>query len=498
MTVRVRQILSALNSVERTELKKLLPPSKMLKAPAEPEGTKYPAALLSALGVASPGEQYSLLGFITEDLVGLPPIEITVGKLVEVTRQRCPAVTAELAIKIFKSKTTDVFLDHLRETRKKLRFAARGDLRHEETVGNATLEGHPDYRTDTQIFEVKMTGQLAKNFQDFLYQVFAYAALDPQVTDIYLVLPLQEIVWHHDVRTWVSEGKAVAYRTFLESAIAKKGSAAGPAQELVETCHIGSHMHKLKSLVDTVKGLPTDRPSQIFLCGPQSSKLNIADEELVAAGQVVAERGVALYIHSPYIINLCTATTVENDAFPQSAQPLGVTKDSTPNPEFHTKLLIKNLEYGRIIGARGVVVHVGKSTTQLMSAAINTMKKNMYDAMQFATDACPILLETPAGQGTEVLRTREEFTAFVAEFGDGRLRMCIDTCHVFACGHQPLDYIQQTPPPFINLIHFNDSAAPCGSCVDRHAAIGQGHIGIDTMTAIAHHAVSHGLPMVIE
>jgi len=477
MTVRVRQILSALNSVERTELKKLLP--KGLKIPTEPDGTKYPAALLSALGVASPGEQYSTLGFIAEDLVGLRPVDITPDRLIAVAKERCPSLTPELEAKILKSKTTDVFLEHMRETRKKLRFAAIGPLRHEETVGNATLEGHPDYRTDTQIFEVKMTGQLSKNWQDFLYQVFAYAALATEITDIYLVLPLQEIVWHHDVRDWVAAGKAEAFRAYLESAITKKLTAIGPADALVETCHIGSHMHKLKSLVDTVKALPTDRPSQIFLCGPQSSRLHIADEELVAAGQVVAERGVVLFIHSPYIINLCTSSSAENDAY-------------------HTKLLIKNLEYGRIIGARGVVVHVGKSTTQLMSAAINTMKKNMYEAMQHATDSCPILLETPAGQGTEVLRTREEFTDFVAEFGDGRLRMCIDTCHVFACGHQPLEYIQKTAPPFIKLIHFNDSAAPCGSCVDRHAAIGQGHIGYETMAAIAHHAVSHELPMVIE
>ena len=475
MTVRVRQILSSLNSVERTALKKLLP--KGLKAPTEPDGTKYPAALLSALGVASPGEQYSLLGFITEDMVGLTPAEITVGKLIDVTRQRCPAVTAELAIKIFKSATTDVFLAHLRETRKKLRFASRGDLRHEETVGNAILEGHPDYRTDTQVFEVKMTGQLAKNFQDFLYQVFAYAALAAEITDIYLVLPLQEIVWHHDVRDWTGRD---AFRNFLEAAITKKVAAIGPAQELIETCHIGSHMHKLKSLVDTVNGLPTDRPSQIFLCGPQSSKLNIADAELVAAGQAVAERNVTLFIHSPYIINLCTSASAENDAY-------------------HTKLLIKNLEYGRIIGARGVVVHVGKSTTQEMTVAMATMKANMLEAMQYATDSCPILLETPAGQGTEVLRTWEEFAGFVAEIGDTRLRICIDTCHVFACGHQPLDYLQRflsVHPGFTKLIHFNDSAAPCGSCVDRHAAIGDGHIGIAVMTAIAHAAID--IPKLVE
>jgi deoxyribonuclease-4 len=479
MTVRVRQILSALNSMERTELKKLLPPAKAIKSPEEPEGTKYPAALLSALGVASPGEGYSLLGFITEDLVSLPPSAITLDRLIAVTKERCPTFTAALEDKVRKSKTNDPFLEHVRETRKKMRFAARGDFRHEETVGNAFLEGHPDFRTDTQVFEVKMTGQLAKNWQDFLYQVFAYAALAPEITDIYLVLPLQEIVWHHDVRDWPSR---MAYRTFLESAITKKLTAIGPAQELTESCKIGCHMPKLKSLVDTVMGLPRDRPSQIFLCGPQSSKLNIADAELAATGQAVAATGVKLFIHSPYIINLCSPVTAENDAY-------------------HTKLLIKNLQYGSAIGARGVVVHVGKSTTQTLSEAIAVMKTNMLEAIQHATPICPILLETPAGQGSEVLRTWEEFAGFVADIHDTRLRICIDTCHVFACGHQPLDYIKKMTaihPGFTKLIHFNDSAAPCGSCVDRHAAIGQGQIGFAVMKHIAEHAISHDVPMVIE
>ena len=477
MTVRVRQILSALNTVERAELKKLLP--KSLKAPEEPEGTKYPAALLSALGVAAPGEQYSLTGFITEDLVGLPPAEITLDRLIAVTKERCPTFTAVLEDKVRKSKTNDPFLEHIRETRKKLRFAARGDLRHEEAVGGLVLEGHPDFRTATQVFEVKMTGQLSKNWQDFLYQVFAYAALAPEITDIYLVLPLQEILWHHDVRDWIASGRAAAYKAYLESAITKKLTAVGPAQELVETCKIGNHMSKLKSLVDTIMGLPRDRPSQIFLCGPQSSKLQIADAELAAAAAAVAATGVKLFIHSPYIINLCTSATAENDAY-------------------HTKLLIKNLQYGAVIGARGVVVHVGKSTTQPLAEAMATMKANMLEAIQYATPSCPILLETPAGQGTEVLRTQAEFAGFVTDINDPRLRICIDTCHVFACGHQPLTYLQQTGAVLTKLIHFNDSATPCGSCTDRHAAIGQGHIGFNTMRDIAFAAVSAGLPMVIE
>jgi len=459
--IRVRPLLSILNAVERQELKRLLP---KLKAPEDP-GSKYPAALLAAIAAVQPGSQYSVAGIVTERLLALAPIHITAERLIATVQEIVPAVQAD---KILNSKTTEPYLQHLRATRTKMRNAARGDLRHEEAIGTI-VEGHPDFRTTTQIFEVKMTGQLDRQglWQDFLFQVFAYAALAPEVTDIYLVLPLQEILWHHDVRTW---SQRAAYRTFLETTATKKAAASGPAQILMASHGIGSHQPKLRSLVDTLKNLPTVCPSQIFLGGPQSSHLSIADEEIAASVAAIGDRIV--FIHSPYIINLCT---------PDS-----------------TKLLIQNLVYATQIGARGVVVHVGKSTTQPLDLAMATMHTNLLVAMEHATIACPILLETPAGQGTEVLRTREEFVGFVTEINDPRLRICVDTCHVFACGHAPLEYIQQTPAAHIKLIHFNDSAATCGSCVDRHALVGEGHIGLPTMTAIADYARTHTIPMIIE
>ena len=471
---RVRHILSLLNSVERQELKKLLPPK--LKMPEEPEGVRYPAALLSALKAAAPTEEYGFLGYITEDLLALTPIEVTVERLCSVAEARCPTLTPALQAKITKSPTTEPFLAHIRETRKKMRMAAGlTTFRHEETVGNAVLEGHPDYRTDTRIFEVKMTGQLKKNWVDFLFQVFAYAALAPEVTDIYLVLPLQEILWHHDVRAWTAGGKGAEYRTYLEAAIGKKLNNTGAAHELVCSCCIGCHKHKQKSLALTVFGLPVDRPSQIFLAGPQSSKLEIADEELAAAGAIASN----YFIHSPYIINLCTKASADNEAY-------------------HTRLLIKNLQYGSAAGAKGVVVHVGKSTTQPLGEALATMRSNLLEAMEHATPTCPILLETPAGQGSEVLCDADEFIAFVQTINDPRLRICVDTCHVFACGHDPFDYIKKVPAGFLKLIHFNDSAAELGSRLDRHAFVGEGHIGLARMTEIAHYGRDRAIPMLVE
>ena len=476
MTIRVRPLLNALNSVERAELKKLLPPAKTIKAPEEPEGTKYPAALLSAIAVVAPGEQYGATGYITEDLLNHAPVNITIETLCAITSIRVPAITDALIAKITKSKTTEAYLEHIRATRKKMRVAAHGPFRHEEEVEAGEIRGHPDYRTDRQIFEVKMTGQLKKNWPDFLFQVFAYAALALEVTDIYLVLPLQEILWHYDVSTWT---KRTAFRDSLIALAAKKlGTDAGPAHALIESHHIGSHCKKLKSLTDTVYSLPLDRPSQIFLCGPQSSKLSIDMAELDAAATAIATTGVQLYIHSPYIINLCTA---DDDS------------------AYHTKLLIKNLQYAVHIGARGVVVHVGKATSQESDSATQTMRANLQEAMAHATAECPILLETPAGQGTEVLTSWSLFMDFVVAINDPRLCICIDTCHVFAAGEQPLDYLTKTltaHPGLTKLIHFNDSATPCGSCLDRHAFIGEGEIGFATMSLIADCASP--VPMVIE
>lgn len=120
-TVRVRPLLSAMNAVEKATLKKLLP---KLSVPEEPAGTRYPAALLAQIAVAAPTEQYSLAGVITETLLRNPPVGITPATLLEITHAVCPAFTAD--DKLLKSKTTEPYLEHLRETRKKMRIAARG------------------------------------------------------------------------------------------------------------------------------------------------------------------------------------------------------------------------------------------------------------------------------------------------------------------------------------------------------------------------------------
>lgn len=477
--LRVRALLSSADSAAQKDLKKLLP-KEALVVPTV--GThRYPAAILAALPDA---ERYSLLGCATEDLLKLPAAAINREALLATLRRWSPSLDAEGCLKILKSKTTDPFLDHVKATRASMDTVVKGVLSFDTCVAFDCVEGHPDAQTPTQLFEVKTTGMLGANWKDFLLQVFAYAALEPSATDIYLVLPLQELVWHYDVRGWAER---LAYRDLLNT-LAKRHLSPSASKSLIPgmllkvTHGIGSHMPKLKTITTTIQSLPLLLPSQIFLSGPMNSRVNVKEEDIALGRALLAAAdSPQLFVHSPYMINLCNPPEHKDD--------------------YSTGLLIKYLEISVKLGAKGVVVHVGKTTTQALATAMAHMRTNLLRAMPFATASCPILLETPAGQGTEVLTDFYEFTEFVLSFKDPRLQICVDTCHVFASGYCPKDYVEglaTSHPGLTKLIHFNDSATACGSCLDRHSFIGTGHIGIKIMTEIAVLCSTKKIPMLIE
>lgn len=474
MSVRVRTILSGLDSAARTNLKKLLP--KTLVMPTV-ETAKYPSAILSVLPKE---DSYSILGLVAEDLLRYPvasldTLHVTIAKYY-------PDYTATARAKVTKSKTTQPFLDRIAATRAALDTHVRGTLVFDTVLRYGAVEGHPDAQTETQIFEVKLTGLLKKNWTDFLFQVFAYGALSPASTDLYLVLPLQSTVWHASIADWTTRTQ---FRDALNLRVHGPAAMASPfpGRLLCQTHSVGNHIHKGRNLAATILELASlcDRPFQIFLAGSQTTNLTMKDADIAAASAALAMTAARLYVHSPYLINLCHEPGTKDD--------------------YGVMCLIRNLQYSAAMGIRGVVVHVGKSTTMATDVAEAHMRANLTRAMEHATAECPILLETPAGQGTEMLTVYDDFVRFVQSFASPRLRICVDTCHVFATGQNPLDYIQKihdTDASLLQLVHFNDSAEACGSCLDRHAFVGTGKIGIATMTTIAEYCSERHIPMVVE
>lgn len=227
----------------------------------------------------------------------------------------------------------------------------------------------------------------------------------------------------------------------------------------------------------TAKCHPDLSALQIFVNSPKSFNPCMWEDDTCDKVQAICKRlGIRLFIHAPYLINPCA--WVGGPEEPQ-IEPVNRIVD----------LVVNLIQSGAAMGAEGVVLHVGKSLELGEAEGLERMRNYFKAVMDKAERAglptCRLLLETCAGQGTEVLRDLDDFGAFVRDlvgrFGPDRIGACVDTCHVYACGYDMDSLYDRLHHSlgweYIHLIHLNDSATPCGSQVDRHERINWGHIG---------------------
>jgi deoxyribonuclease-4 len=120
-----------------------------------------------------------------------------------------------------------------------------------------------------------------------------------------------------------------------------------------------------------------------------------------------------------------------------------------------------------------------------------------------------VLLETTAGQGTSLGWRFEHLASILKAVSDPkRLGVCLDTCHVFAAGYAlaPAAEYGKTIKEFDRVIglrclkafHLNDSLKPLGSRVDRHAHIGEGHLGLEPFRLLVNDPRFRNRPMILE
>ncbi len=196
--IRVRKIINYLNTLTRNELKSLLPKGVVRdETIKEIPNVKYPTGLLSVL---PKDESYSTLGRIAESMLQRPSTTINLKTLLETTAEHYEALNDTDRAKVTKSVTTQPFIDRLVATRQQLEEAFNGEIPvFEPTVSRNHVQGHPDIKTSVKVFEVKLTGQVQENWLEFLFQAFAYAAICPEVREVNIVLPLQNLIWSYDV-----------------------------------------------------------------------------------------------------------------------------------------------------------------------------------------------------------------------------------------------------------------------------------------------------------
>ena len=118
-----------------------------------------------------------------------------------------------------------------------------------------------------------------------------------------------------------------------------------------------------------------------------------------------------------------------------------------------------------------------------------------------------VLLETMAGKGSEVGSRFEELRRIIdgVELQD-KMGVCLDTCHVYDAGYDIVEHLDDVLDEFdqiiglqrLKAIHLNDSLNPMGSHKDRHARIGEGHLGLEAICRIINHTKLQSLFFILE
>jgi deoxyribonuclease-4 len=153
--------------------------------------------------------------------------------------------------------------------------------------------------------------------------------------------------------------------------------------------------------------------------------------------------------------------------------------------------------------------HVGEGEQAGLEAVAASLDAVMGAGARARSDDVMILLETTAGQGTNLGSCFEHLATILDLAGcRDRLGVCIDTCHLLASGYEfrdpvSLGKMMNRFDEIIGLarlrgVHLNDSKTELGSRKDRHEHIGDGFIGLEGFRSFMNDGRLRDVPMVLE
>lgn len=161
------------------------------------------------------------------------------------------------------------------------------------------------------------------------------------------------------------------------------------------------------------------------------------------------------------------------------------------------------------LGIDFLVLHPGSALDNSQEECIKTITHSINQVFDSIETKTKLLLETTAGQGTNVGHTFEQLAAIIKNIHDkSRIGVCLDTCHIYSAGYDistPKAYEEVWAKfdkiighKYLNLIHLNDSATKLGSKKDRHAHIGEGEIGLEGFRLLINDPKLVNIPKVLE
>ena len=225
-----------------------------------------------------------------------------------------------------------------------------------------------------------------------------------------------------------------------------------------------------------------------FTRNPRGGRTKPVDENDAAAlNALLAEHSFGtLVAHAPYTLNACS--------------------DKEDVRAFARETFADDLSRMEATPFQYYNFHPGSHMKQGAGAGIEMISAMLNDLI---TDGqtTTILLETMAGKGSEVGSRFEELKAIIDSVEkNGKLGVCLDTCHVYDAGYDIVGDLDGVLTEFdavvglsrLKAIHLNDSKNPFASHKDRHEKIGRGSIGTAAFKRIINHAALKDLPFILE
>jgi deoxyribonuclease-4 len=434
----------------------------------------YPSAIKKALNDTI---CLSILELCTKALLSEPVLNINKNKLTDILNEFIP--DEDVLEKALKSPTTQRYLNSIKATKQTINSLCKEGTKCNINLSFMNTSCNVDISSEDSSFLISVCSDVKTNWFEIMCELLCLEIFEEG--NIYLVLPLHGYVHFFDFSEWNKSDRKEFKRLMIEF-ISKNSNRDEIVEEsliLKNEFSIGNHVSK-KDLYETISKLNPKYPYQIFLESNLTTKKVIPDEVLSKVFNEVQEKNLKIYVHSPYTINCCTPFNEKEG--------------------YHFEMLKNNLKYSKALGFKGAVVHTGKSTSLGKEKGLENMKEFIRLILEYSSEECPLLLETPCGCGSELLSNSKEFADFILEINDSRLGVCVDLCHIFVSGENPSSYLEYLFDKNIipKLIHFNDSVLDLGSKRDLHEQIGLGKIGLEELRKCAQMCKEKNIDMLIE
>lgn len=257
---------------------------------------------------------------------------------------------------------------------------------------------------------------------------------------------------------------------------------------------IGSHVgfnSKTQLLGSTEEAISYGANTFMFYTGSTQSTLRgeINDEISYKALKLMIENNINIkdvVVHAPYIINLAN-------------------KSDERKYEFYIDFFSKEVDRCKKLGVNKIVLHPGSAVNCTKEEGINNIIYALNKVIKKTEDVI-ILLEYMSGKGNEIGTSIDELKAISDGIEDSsRVGICLDSCHMSDSGVNIKnidlfldEFDSKIGIDKIKCFHINDSLNIVGSHKDRHANIGYGNIGFDSIINIIYNEKLKGIPFILE